>query len=117
MELSPPPPIILPSITAAAPPPASLAEMHPDLADYCAELEAWAKSNQRDALLDGVRYFALKGPAVASSGLAAVFSVKHWTDLATWLAAMAGVCVLIDAINPSGQLRNTPSAPYISCAS
>ena len=56
--------------------------------------------------MDGLRYFALKAPAIASSGLAAVFSAKHWTELATWLAAIASVCVLIDAINPSGQLRN-----------
>lgn len=110
MEVSAAPPpqtkIFNPPLSAAASPNSSGSDIHPDLAAYCAEIEAWAISNRNDSRWDALRYFALKAPAVASSGLAAVFAAQHWTTWAAWLAAAASVCTLADALNPSGQLRN-----------
>jgi hypothetical protein len=73
---------------------------------FMKELEAWAVLNEQDARQDTIRFWSLKVPAVLSSASAGLLALIHWENLAAALAALASACILIDAVNPGGQLRN-----------
>jgi hypothetical protein len=81
-------------------------EMPPELRAFIAELDAWATLNERDVRRDTIRFWALKLPAIVSSASAGVLALEHLGTIAAILAAVASACVLIDAVNPGGQLRN-----------
>lgn len=69
-------------------------------------LETWALANRRDSRWDTIKFCALKIPAIAvsaGSGVAAYFKLD---SLAVIAGAVASLCVLIDALNPGGALRN-----------
>jgi len=98
-----------PSAPAAAAPPAlptATVPLPPDLRDFVVELEQWAAANAKDARRDALRFWSLKIPAVLSSASAGVLALWHLSGVAAALAAAASACVLIDAVNPGGQLRN-----------
>ena len=99
---APPPPIAPPL------PQNSLAveDLPPQLRAFATELEEWAVLNYRDARMDAIRFWGLKIPAIFSSASAGVLALMHLETVAAILAAMASACVLIDAVNPGGQLRN-----------
>jgi hypothetical protein len=81
-------------------------EIPSQLQAFVAELEEWAILNDRDARMDTLRFWSLKIPTILSSALAGVLAVTHLNTIAAMLAAFASACVLIDAVNPGGQLRN-----------
>lgn len=99
--------------TAAAPPPPLLvsesevtAVMPVALKDQLTGLEKWAKANRRDSQRDAFKFWALKIPAIvvsAGSGVSAYFNLHSMAVIA---GAVASLCVLIDALNPGGALRN-----------
>jgi hypothetical protein len=70
------------------------------------ELEQWAVLNAHDARNDTIRFWLLKLPAIVSSAAAGVLAMNHLETVSAVLAALASGCVLIDAMNPGGQLRN-----------
>jgi hypothetical protein len=76
------------------------------LSDFVSEIEEWAALNARDARKDTFRFWALKLPAVLSSATAGILAVGHFETIAAVLAAIASACILIDGVNPGGQLRN-----------
>jgi hypothetical protein len=84
------------------------AEMPPELRAFIDELDAWATLNERDVRRDTIRFWALKLPAIVSSASAGVLALEHLGTIAAILAAVSRACVLIDAVNPGGQLRNAP---------
>jgi hypothetical protein len=92
----------------ATPPPALADpdELHPKLRAFVSELEEWATLNAQDVKNDTFRFWAFKLPAVLSSACAGVLAVTHFNTLAAVLAALASASILIDAVNPGGQLRN-----------
>jgi hypothetical protein len=70
------------------------------------DLESWALANRRDSRRDAIRFWSLKIPAMvvsAGSGIAAYIK----PSVALVAGAVAGMCVLIDSLNPGGALRNT----------
>jgi hypothetical protein len=76
------------------------------LKDQLTSLETWAQGNRRDSKWDAMRFWALKIPAIvvsAGSGVSAYFKLN---SLAVIGGAVASLCVLIDALNPGGALRN-----------
>ncbi len=81
-------------------------EIPPELGAFVSELEQWAALNARDARRDTVRFWSLKVPALLSSASAGVLAIGELGTIAAILAAVASTCVLIDAVNPGGQLRN-----------
>lgn len=81
-------------------------ELEPELQAFIGELEEWAAANARDARRDTVRFWLFKLPAILSSAASGVLSLERLEVVAAVLAAVATVCVLIDAVNPGGQLRN-----------
>jgi hypothetical protein len=81
-------------------------DMPPQLQAFIGELDAWAALNERDVRRDAIRFWALKLPAILSSASAGVLALEHLGTIAAILAAVASACVLIDAVNPGGQLRN-----------
>lgn len=85
---------------------ASAPDLASELREFNAELEQWASANARDARHDTVRFWVFKLPAMLSSAASGLLSLEHLEVVATVLAAVATVCVLIDAVNPGGQLRN-----------
>jgi hypothetical protein len=69
-------------------------------------LETWALANRRDSKLDAIKFWSLKIPAIvvaAGSGVSGYYELK---GLAVIAGAVASLCVLIDALNPGGALRN-----------
>jgi hypothetical protein len=87
------------NISASDPMPTALREQLMDL-------ETWAQANRRDAKWDTVKFWGLKIPAIvvsAGSGVSAYFKVD---SVAVIGGAVASLCVLIDALNPGGALRN-----------
>jgi len=69
-------------------------------------LETWALANRHDSKWDAVKFWSLKIPAIvvsAGSGVSAYFKLD---SLAVVAGAVASLCVLIDALNPGGALRN-----------
>jgi|GEM_PF-2394651 len=102
MQEAPPP-------TAAAPPTTGSSEsegMPAELRSFVSELEEWARLNQTDARHDTIRFWILKVPAILSSACAGVLAINHFETAAAILAAIATTCILIDGVNPGGQLRN-----------
>src|SRR5882757_6331441 len=76
------------------------------LQEQLTNLETWAQSNRRDSKLDAIKFWSLKIPAIvvaAGSGVSAYYELK---GLAVIAGAVASLCVLIDALNPGGALRN-----------
>ncbi len=80
--------------------------MPDELRQFVVELEDWARLNHADARKDTIRFWVLKIPAVVSSAAAGVLALGDLTAVAAVLAAVASACVLIDGVNPGGQLRN-----------
>ena len=80
--------------------------MPPELNAFISELDTWATLNERDVRRDTIRFWAFKLPAIVSSASAGVLALEHLGTIAAILAAIASACVLIDAVNPGGQLRN-----------
>ena len=80
--------------------------MPPELNAFISELDTWAALNERDVRRDTIRFWAFKLPAIISSASAGVLALEHLVTIAAILAAVASACVLIDAVNPGGQLRN-----------
>ncbi len=98
--------------TAAAAPAAALSgllitsAMPVDLQEQLRGLETWAQANRRDSKWDAIKFWSLKIPAIvvaAGSGVSAYYELK---GLAVIAGAVASLCVLIDALNPGGALRN-----------
>jgi hypothetical protein len=76
------------------------------LREQLMDLETWAQGNRRDARWDTLKFWGLKIPAIvvsAGSGVSAYFKVD---SVAVIGGAVASLCVLIDALNPGGALRN-----------
>jgi hypothetical protein len=103
-------PQVIAAMTDAAASSAAPAEaaLPPEIAlqEQFTGLEAWAKANRRNSRWDAFRFWALKIPAIvvsAGSGVSAYFGLKGWAVIA---GAVASLCVLIDALNPGGSLRN-----------
>lgn len=90
----------------APPPPEGVVEWPAPLARFIRELEDWTALNLRDARRDTLRYWILKLPAVLSAASAGVLTLADLSLISAILAAVASTCVLIDAVNPGGQLRN-----------
>jgi hypothetical protein len=76
------------------------------LEDQLSELESWAQANKRDAQWDATRFWSLKIPAILVSASSGIFAHFEWQTFALIAGAIAGVCVLIDGLNPGGMLRN-----------
>jgi hypothetical protein len=85
---------------------ASALTMPPQLRAFVTELEQWAASNAQDARHDTLRFWSLKIPAGLSSASASVLALAHLNGIAAVLGTVATACILIDAVNPGGQLRN-----------
>jgi hypothetical protein len=77
-----------------------------ELQSFISELEDWARLNQADARHDTIRFWSLKVPAILSSASAGVLAINHLETAAAILASIATACILIDGVNPGGQLRN-----------
>ncbi len=92
------------------PPPSATAlgedDIPPQLRAFIGELEEWAEANERDVRRDTVRFWTFKLPAVVSSASAGLLALAHLEVVAAILAAVGSACVIIDAVNPGGQLRN-----------
>ena len=74
---------------------------------HIADLRKWAKANKRDAKKDFFRYWMLKLPAILSSVITAVSaSLGASETFVSILAAIAALCVAIDAVWPGGMLHN-----------
>ncbi len=69
------------------------------------DLETWAQGNRRDAKWDTVKFWSLKIPAIVVSAGSGVFAYFK-PGVAVVGGAIASLCVLIDALNPRGALRN-----------
>lgn len=82
------------------------AAMPRPLQQWLEELETWARANAADARRDSWRFWALKIPAIASSGAATLLGTQGFHGATAGLAALATVCVLVDGVNPGGALRN-----------
>jgi hypothetical protein len=80
--------------------------MPAELSSFISELEDWARLNQSDARHDTIRFWVLKVPAILSSASAGILAINHLETAAAILAAIATTCILIDGVNPGGQLRN-----------
>jgi hypothetical protein len=89
-------PSLMSSVTAAMP---------PALREQLMDLETWAQGNRRDAKWDAVKFWALKIPAIVVSAGSGVFAYFK-PAVAVVGGALASLCVLIDALNPGGALRN-----------
>lgn len=101
-------PVAAPSVAPSVAPPedsASADEIHSHLRAFVSELEQWATSNAQDARRDTIRFWSLKIPAVLSSASAGALALAHLNGVAV-LATAASACILIEAVNPGGQLRN-----------
>lgn len=116
---APPPPPSPPRPPAAAAPPSLFTQtrhaapesvisvaMPPALAAQIQSLEEWAQANRQDARRDAVRFWMLKVPAILVSAGSGVFAYFKWDGIAVVAGAIAGLCVLIDGLNPGGALRN-----------
>jgi hypothetical protein len=77
-----------------------------ELREYLQELEMWAQLNQRDLRGDTLAYWLLKVPAILASACSGILTASDVAILPGVLAALASACVLIDAFQPRGQLRN-----------
>lgn len=114
--LQPGPTMTAPGPPVGSPPPGSPAPkvqgtegsppLPPQVREFVAELENWATLNRGDARRDTIRFWVLKIPAVASSASASILALAHLDTIAAVVAAIASACILIDAVNPGGQLRN-----------
>jgi hypothetical protein len=78
----------------------------PVLREYVAGLESWTRANARDARWDSLRFWGLKLPAIFASGAAGVLGLLNLPLIAAIAAGIGTVCVLVDSLNPGGQLRN-----------
>jgi hypothetical protein len=76
------------------------------LVDQIQNLETWAQDNKRDAKLDTFRFWMLKTPAILVSASSGIFAHFKLDAVAVITGAIASLCVLIDALNPGGALRN-----------
>lgn len=96
----------------AAPPievaaaPALATPLPPELLQFLQGIEGWAKANERDARNDTIQFWMFKAPAILSSALAGALALGDVKIPAAVLAGVASACVVIDAVNPRGQLRN-----------
>lgn len=73
---------------------------------FSQEMEAWARANEGDARRDTWRYWGLKAPALLSTASSAFLVLSEHRYIAAILSSVATTCVIIDAVNPGGQLRN-----------
>src|SRR5206468_6308994 len=105
-----PPPIIAPPplAPAAAPgqPPTDFSVMPAELAAFLRELESWVQANAADATRATVRFWPLKVPAALSSGASAILALLGLKLISAIAGAIAGLCVVVDGVNPGGLLRN-----------
>jgi len=105
-------PTALRAITEIAPSPAGSPVSHVAdampiaLQEQLMDLETWAQANRRDAKWDTVKFWALKIPAIVVSAGSGVFAYFKVDSVAVIGGAVASLCVLIDALNPGGALRN-----------
>ena len=76
------------------------------LQEQLMDLETWAQANRRDAKRDTFKFWSLKIPAIVVSAGSGVFAYFKVDSVAVIGGAVASLCVLIDALNPGGALRN-----------
>src|SRR5436309_7897404 len=96
-------------LSPAAPPPrpkGSLEGMPKILKEQLLELETWAEENRKDARSDSIRFWVLKAPAILVSACGSVFAYFKLGVVSVIAGAVSGLCVLLDGLNPGGQLRN-----------
>ena len=101
-----PPEVDLEASAAPSPTTMSDQEMPPALRSFLSEIEQWAKLNERDAKRDTRRFWMLKAPAILSSAFSGILALNHLTIVSAIFAAVTTACVIIDAVNPGGHLRN-----------
>ena len=70
------------------------------------ELEVWASLNAKDARRDNLRFWCIKIPALLASSCAGVFGYFGLQAATIVSGAIGSACVLIDGLNPGGNLRN-----------
>jgi hypothetical protein len=82
-------------------------DMPAELDRFIRETEQWVQENKRDARIAALKFWMLKGPAIASSALSGVALLQQVPEASAVLSALAAVCVLIDGVQPRGLMRNT----------
>jgi len=93
-------------------PPSPSSEMPAVLLDQIKALEKWALANRSDAKRDTVRFWMLKAPAIAVSASAGLFAYFKLEAVAVVAGAIASLCVLMDALNPGGALKNVHTRAF-----
>jgi hypothetical protein len=79
------------------------------LTRYIGDLEVWAKGNGRDERKDKMKFLSLKLPAFLASGGASLLAHFKVDGVDVAVAAVAAICVLIDATLQPGMLRSVHS--------
>ena len=77
--------------------------------ELAAELEGmwhWALNNRRAARRAAILFWALKLPALAFASAGGLLSYLGNKPLAISASALASFCILLDALQPRGRLRN-----------
>jgi hypothetical protein len=100
-------------IVAALPRPNTSGDGIPEeLQTVLSELESWALANRRDARRDFAHFWMLKTPAIFASASAGIWDHFGLTGVGVVSGAIASLCVIMDGVQPKGQMRNTHMRAY-----
>jgi len=78
-----------------------------ELQQYMQKLELWALANKKDARLDSLKFWSLKGPAIVAASLSGVLASLHLPSAIPLLIGVIGsICVAFDGIVHPGKMRS-----------
>jgi hypothetical protein len=100
------PPPISSDVSTGSPLPSERNGMPDELVGHLRSLTRWHDANKRDAAKDLVAYWLLKIPAIFSSAMAGVWAHFGMTTASVICGAISSFCIIVDALNPRGVLRN-----------
>lgn len=94
------------SESATQPEPIHIGDYPQVLKDLIADLEHWAARNDKDARYDGIKFWALKLPAMFFSAGAGWIGHRWGSDSGMAVGVVASICVGLDGILRAGTLRS-----------